>query len=110
MDRDARAIRAGKPIVFTNLKTGDGLDPVIDWIRHDVLFEPRRDRPRRGRSPARAGQTLRFARRGSRTVLAHSRVEAPMAIVRPFALPDGGVLLQILRSGRALRRRQAPSR
>ena len=27
------------PIVFTNLKTGDGLDRVIAWIRHDVLFE-----------------------------------------------------------------------
>jgi urease accessory protein len=39
MDRDARAIRQGKPLLFTNLKTGDGLDGVIDWIRHDVLFE-----------------------------------------------------------------------
>lgn len=39
MDRDARAIRGGKPIVFTNLKTGEGLDAVIDWIRHAVLFE-----------------------------------------------------------------------
>jgi urease accessory protein len=39
MERDATAIRHGKPIVFTNLKTGDGLDRVIDWIRHDVLFE-----------------------------------------------------------------------
>jgi urease accessory protein len=40
MDRDAQAIRGGKPILFTNLKTGDGLDGVIDWIRHAVLFEP----------------------------------------------------------------------
>ena len=39
MERDATAIRKGKPIVFTNLKSGDGLDPVIAWIRHDVLFE-----------------------------------------------------------------------
>ena len=39
MDRDARAIRGGKPIVFTNLKTGAGLDDVIGWIRHAVLFE-----------------------------------------------------------------------
>jgi urease accessory protein len=39
MDRDARAIRQGKPILFTNLKTGDGLDGVIEWIRRDVLFE-----------------------------------------------------------------------
>jgi urease accessory protein len=39
MRRDATAIRDGKPIVFTNLKTGQGLDDVIAWIRHDVLFE-----------------------------------------------------------------------
>jgi urease accessory protein len=39
MERDASAIRKGKPIVFTNLKTGDGLDQVIAWIRHEVLFE-----------------------------------------------------------------------
>src|SRR5919107_170200 len=36
MARDAAAIRDGKPIVFTNLKTGDGLDGVIAWIRHEV--------------------------------------------------------------------------
>ena len=40
MDRDARAIRAGKPIVFTNLKTGEGVEAIIGWIRHAVLFEP----------------------------------------------------------------------
>ena len=38
MDRDATAIRQGKPIVFTNLKSGDGLDAVIAWIERDVLF------------------------------------------------------------------------
>lgn len=38
MDRDARAIRGGKPIVFTNLKSGEGLDDVIAWIERDVLF------------------------------------------------------------------------
>jgi urease accessory protein len=40
MQLDAAAIRGGKPIVFTNLKTGEGLDQVISWIQHDVLFEP----------------------------------------------------------------------
>ena len=39
MARDAAAIRGGKPVIFTNLKLGDGLNLVIDWIRHDVLFE-----------------------------------------------------------------------
>jgi urease accessory protein len=45
---------------------------------------------------------LQFERRGSRTVLIRSRVDAPMAIVRPFDLPDGGVLLQILSLGPGL--------
>src|SRR6187551_1757254 len=39
MQRDAEKIREGKPIVFTNLKRGDGLDEVIEWIRRQVLFE-----------------------------------------------------------------------
>jgi urease accessory protein len=39
MRRDAEKIRDGKPIVFTNLKRGDGLDEVIEWIRRQVLFE-----------------------------------------------------------------------
>ena len=39
MARDAAAIRGGKPVIFTNLKLGDGLDQVIEWIRRDVLFE-----------------------------------------------------------------------
>ena len=38
MRRDASAIRDGKPIVFTNLKSGEGLDGVIAWIERDVLF------------------------------------------------------------------------
>ena len=50
----------------------------------------------------RGGAELQFERRGSRTVLTRSRVDAPMAIVRPFDLPDGGVLLQILSLGPGL--------
>jgi urease accessory protein len=41
MERDARKLRGDKPLVFTNLKAGDGVERVIDWIRHDVLFEPK---------------------------------------------------------------------
>ncbi|MEO6367233.1 MAG: urease accessory protein UreG [Steroidobacteraceae bacterium] len=32
MDRDARKMRGERPFVFTNLKTGHGLDTVIDFI------------------------------------------------------------------------------
>ena len=39
MAREGAAIRDGKPLIFTNLKAGDGVEAVIDWIRHGVLFE-----------------------------------------------------------------------
>jgi urease accessory protein len=32
MDRDAKRMRGERPFVFTNLKTGDGLDRVVDFI------------------------------------------------------------------------------
>jgi urease accessory protein len=38
MERDARAMRGDKPFVFTNLKTGEGLDRVVDFIRHQGLL------------------------------------------------------------------------
>jgi urease accessory protein len=38
MDVDARRMRAARPFVFTNLKTGQGLDIVIDFIeKHGLL-------------------------------------------------------------------------
>jgi urease accessory protein len=40
MDRDARKMRGERPFVFTNLKTGQGLDTVIDFIiRQGMLRE-----------------------------------------------------------------------
>jgi urease accessory protein len=39
MDRDAKRMRGERPYVFTNLKTGSGVDTIIEWIRHSLLFE-----------------------------------------------------------------------
>src|SRR3981189_1309574 len=39
MARDARLMRQDRPFVFTNLKTGDGLDSVIAWIKRDLLYQ-----------------------------------------------------------------------
>ncbi|MFZ2260896.1 urease accessory protein UreG [Luteococcus japonicus] len=38
MEADSRAFRKDKPYAFTNLKTDEGLDVVLDWIRRDVLL------------------------------------------------------------------------
>lgn len=42
---------------------------------------------------------LVFARRDGRTILSHSRVTAPMTLVRPFPLPDGRQLVQLITLG-----------
>jgi urease accessory protein len=39
MERDSRLMRGGRPFVFTNLKNRTGLEDVVSWIRHDVLYE-----------------------------------------------------------------------
>lgn len=39
MAEDSKQFRGDKPFVLTNLKTDDGLDGVLDWIRHDVLMQ-----------------------------------------------------------------------
>jgi urease accessory protein len=39
MDRDARAQRGARPFVFSNLKTGEGLDKIIDFIERQGLHK-----------------------------------------------------------------------
>lgn len=39
MESDSRHFRGEKPFVFTNLKTDEGLDQVIDWFRKVVLMQ-----------------------------------------------------------------------
>jgi urease accessory protein len=41
MDRDARRMRGERPFVFTNLKTGEGLDRVSDFVLKAGGLSPR---------------------------------------------------------------------
>jgi urease accessory protein len=39
MDRDSNLMRRGKPFVFTNCRTGEGIDQVMALLEHDILFD-----------------------------------------------------------------------
>jgi urease accessory protein len=39
MDRDARQARGSRPFLFTNVKSGEGVEEVIEWIRQELLFD-----------------------------------------------------------------------
>jgi urease accessory protein len=38
MARDARRQRGDRPFVFTNLRTGEGVDAVLEWARRELLL------------------------------------------------------------------------
>jgi len=38
MRQDTEKVRGKNPFVFTNLKTDEGLDAVIEWFHHDILM------------------------------------------------------------------------
>src|SRR3954467_13783408 len=39
MARDAREQRGDRPFVFSNLKTGEGLDSIVSWMGRQLLFD-----------------------------------------------------------------------
>ena len=39
MESDSKQFRKDKPFVFTNLKTDEGLEQILGWIRRDVLMQ-----------------------------------------------------------------------
>lgn len=41
MFQDSKKMRGNKPFIFTNLRSLEGVDEVIDWIKKNVLLEDR---------------------------------------------------------------------
>ncbi len=39
MEKDARRMRQGKPFIFSNLRTDEGLDSIVGWIKRYALLE-----------------------------------------------------------------------
>ncbi|MGH9909373.1 MAG: urease accessory protein UreG, partial [Nitrososphaerales archaeon] len=39
MESDAKTMRGEKPFAFVNCRTGEGIDDVVKYIVHDLLFE-----------------------------------------------------------------------
>lgn len=39
MAEDSRKVRGGRPFIFTNLMSQQGVDDVVEWIKKNALFE-----------------------------------------------------------------------
>ncbi|WP_104713621.1 urease accessory protein UreG [Helicobacter cetorum] len=39
MERDSKKMRGEKPFIFTNIRSKEGLDDVVNWIKHHALLE-----------------------------------------------------------------------
>lgn len=39
MERDSRKMRGSRPFLFTNIRSGEGMDQVLQWLRAQVLLE-----------------------------------------------------------------------
>lgn len=39
MERDARSMRGGRPFLFTNVKSGAGVEEAVAWIQRELLCE-----------------------------------------------------------------------
>lgn len=39
MERDSKKMRGNRPFVFTNIRAGENVDTVVDWIKKNVLLE-----------------------------------------------------------------------
>lgn len=39
MERDSKKMRGERPFVFTNIRSDEGVDEVVKWIKENVMFE-----------------------------------------------------------------------
>ena len=39
MERDSKKMRGDRPFLFTNIRGREGIEPVLDWVRRNVLLE-----------------------------------------------------------------------
>ena len=39
MERDSRKMRGDRPFLFTNIRSGEGVEQVVSWIKGNVLLE-----------------------------------------------------------------------
>lgn len=39
MERDSRKMRGNRPFLFLDIRSGNGMQNVLDWVKRDVLFE-----------------------------------------------------------------------
>jgi len=62
MERDARRMRAERPFVFTNLKTGQGLDAVVRFIEAEGMLQKKKP-PEATRPPGEGSRLLQGKRR-----------------------------------------------
>ena len=39
MERDSRRMRGARPFIFTNLRTGEGLETIVAWIKRELMLD-----------------------------------------------------------------------
>jgi len=42
MERDSRRMRGARPFIFTNLRTGEGLETIVTWIKRELMLDAAR--------------------------------------------------------------------
>ena len=42
MEHDSRRMRGARPFIFTNLRTGEGLETIVTWIKRELMLDAAR--------------------------------------------------------------------